>query len=670
MKNIFILLSFLFLVIQASGQAFNEDSLRKKIEASKADTNRVLMLGSLSTYYNHNQLDSGIHYVQQMIRLSQQLHYPYGEAWGLSILATSADRTGDFTKSFKIALSCLHFAEKLTYGRDEMITRAYTQMGVVNFLTGHNAEARLYLHQALYFAGRNYRDEASYYQIYAHLANACRRQALSDTNATRRQMLLDSAVYYINKAYALSHHSDEIFFQPYVRNCEGEINEALGRTEAAKEFYRDAIIQGIRINHLFQLSYSYSQMSNLFNKSGGLDSAIYFAKKSLELSQKFFYGPFIPDAALRLSVAFEKIHQPDSALKYLKIMMDVKEKVMNQTKQQQFQLLDFEEQQRQEKAALAEQQYRVKVRTFVLIGGVIFLLLLLSLLYRNNRNKQKSNRQLLAKTTELEEAMHNLRETQAQLIQSEKMASLGELTAGIAHEIQNPLNFVNNFSEVSKELLDEMKTELDNGNAGDAKEIANDVIQNLEKINHHGKRAGDIVKGMLLHSQKSTGQKEPTDINALCDKYLRLAYQSIKAKDKDFNAEIPIAIGTDFDETIGEINIIPQDIGRVLLNLYNNAFYAVSKRQEALGKEFLPTVSVSTKQSGNSLLITVNDNGNGIPEKIKEKIFQPFFTTKPTGSGTGLGLSLSYDIVKAHGGELKVETKEDEGTKFVIQLPA
>ena len=274
----------------------------------------------------------------------------------------------------------------------------------------------------------------------------------------------------------------------------------------------------------------------------------------------------------------------------------------------------------------------------------------------------------------LTKSLEELKAAQAQLIQSEKMASLGELTAGIAHEIQNPLNFVNNFSEVSKELLDEMKTELDLGNTADAKEIANDVIQNLEKITHHGKRAADIVKGMLQHSRSSSGVKEPTDINALCDEYLRLSYHGLRAKDKSFNATIK----TYFDESIEKINIIPQDIGRVILNLLTNAFYVVDEKKKTCqaepveaGDAYEPTVSISTKKAGDKVLISVRDNGNGIPPKILDKIFQPFFTTKPTGQGTGLGLSLSYDIItKGHGGELKVETKEGDGTTFIIKLPA
>ena len=266
----------------------------------------------------------------------------------------------------------------------------------------------------------------------------------------------------------------------------------------------------------------------------------------------------------------------------------------------------------------------------------------------------------------LEKSLEELKAAQAQLIQSEKMASLGELTAGIAHEIQNPLNFVNNFSEVNKELAEELKSELAVGNLQSATEIAGDLQENSEKINHHGKRADAIVKGMLQHSRKSEGKKEPTDINALCDEYVRLAYHGLRAKDNSFNAKLE----TQFDDSIGKINIMPQDFGRVILNLINNAFYAVNeKRQQTADNSFEPAVSISTKKINDKVEIKVEDNGNGIPGSIKEKIFQPFFTTKPTGQGTGLGLSLSYDIVKAHGGELKVETKEGEGSSFIIQLP-
>ena len=265
----------------------------------------------------------------------------------------------------------------------------------------------------------------------------------------------------------------------------------------------------------------------------------------------------------------------------------------------------------------------------------------------------------------LQQSLDELKATQAQLIQSEKMASLGELTAGIAHEIQNPLNFVNNFSEVSKELLEEMLEEIQNGDMEEVNAIAQDVIQNLEKINHHGKRADGIVKGMLQHSRTSSGEKEATDINVLVDEYLRLAYHGLRAKDKSFSA----ALETHFDDSIKQLNIAPQDIGRVVLNLITNAFYAVNEKKKSQKEGYEPKVTVETKKVKNNIQIQVSDNGNGIPKKVLKKVFQPFFTTKPTGQGTGLGLSLSYDIIKAHGGDIKVNTKENEGTAFIITLP-
>jgi len=275
---------------------------------------------------------------------------------------------------------------------------------------------------------------------------------------------------------------------------------------------------------------------------------------------------------------------------------------------------------------------------------------------------------------ELQKTLEDLKSTQTLLIQSEKMASLGELTAGIAHEIQNPLNFVNNFSEVNGELISELVDEVDKGNTEEVKAIANDIKDNSEKINHHGKRADAIVKGMLEHSKTSTGKKDLTDINKLVDEYLRLAYHGLRAKDKSFNAEIK----TDFDESIDKLNVVPQDIGRVLLNLFNNAFYTAMQKQKDLTgssnlsgqQHYVPTVTIVTKKAGDKVEIRVKDNGSGIPQNIVDKIFQPFFTTKPTGQGTGLGLSLAYDIVKAHGGEIMVESKEGEGSEFVIQLPA
>jgi signal transduction histidine kinase/ligand-binding sensor domain-containing protein len=300
---------------------------------------------------------------------------------------------------------------------------------------------------------------------------------------------------------------------------------------------------------------------------------------------------------------------------------------------------------------------------------LLFLGLLWSFIYYRSRKLRRENRILEEKvshrTEQLKQSLEELKSTQSQLIQSEKMASLGELTAGIAHEIQNPLNFVNNFSEMNKELLAEMNEEIQKGNYDEVKALAKDVTENEEKINHHGKRADAIVKGMLQHSRTKSGMKEPTDINALAEEYLRLVYYGLRAKNNSFHA----ILHTEFDNAVGRINIIPQDIGKVFLNIYNNSFYAISEKKKKVREGYDPTVSIITKKINDKVEIKIRDNGNGIPVRLVDKIFQPFFTTKPAGEGTGLGLSLSYDILKAHGGEIKVNTRENEFTEITIYLP-
>ncbi len=371
---------------------------------------------------------------------------------------------------------------------------------------------------------------------------------------------------------------------------------------------------------------------------------------------------------LLLADIYEVLGKKDSAYKYLRKYQDllIASRKLENTRQI-FELQinsivrDSEEQisQLEQESLLKEQKNKnQRLLIFSTIGALLSTLLILFILYKNNKSKQKTN-------SVLEQTLSNLKSAQSQLIQSEKMASLGELTAGIAHEIQNPLNFVNNFSEVNSELIAEMKQEIDKGNLQEVKSIADSIDENEQKIIVHGKRADAIVKNMLQHSRSSSGQNEPTDINALCNEYLKLSYHGLRAKDKSFNATMK----TDFDNSIGKINIIPQDIGRVVLNLINNAFYAVDEKRKSGIENYEPTVLVSTTREKDKIEIKVKDNGKGIPQNVLDKIFQPFFTTKPTGQGTGLGLSLSYDIVKAHGGELRVATKEGEGSEFTIQLP-
>jgi signal transduction histidine kinase len=384
-----------------------------------------------------------------------------------------------------------------------------------------------------------------------------------------------------------------------------------------------------------------------------------------------------------------------NAYTYQALYFEYRDSILNTEVKNKSNLLQYNYDLEKKQAQIEALNHQRKLQRFFLAGALTvlgFIIILAIVLYRNNRQKHKANIQLQNQKEVIEEqrneadkTLKQLQRTQAHLIQSEKMASLGELTAGIAHEIQNPLNFVNNFSELNKELLNEMKDEIEKGNVNGVKSIAGAVISNEEKINHHGKRADAIVKSMLQHSRSAVSVKEQTDINRLTDEYLQLAYHNWHAKDKSLPggvAEFTASLKTDYDESIEKINVVPQDIGRVLLNIINNAFYSVSEKKNALTLRqaqnepgsaeqlFEPTVSISTKKLSDKVEIKVSDNGNGIPQNIVDKIFQPFFTTRPTGQGIGLGLSLSYDIVKAHGGELKVNASGSGGAEFIIQLPA
>ena len=419
----------------------------------------------------------------------------------------------------------------------------------------------------------------------------------------------------------------------------------------ALSYYRQGVRAVIKLNDYRVGADLNIKIANFYKKKNQLDSAIYFAKEGLSIAQKLSYKNRIMAASNILAEIYES-KEPKEAIRYYKIFSAARDSLYSNEKMQALQTMTFDEQERQFEIETAKTAFKNKVNQYLFIAGLSMFLIISLILFRNNRQKQKANQIL-------EKILLKLKSTQAQLIQSEKLASLGELTAGIAHEIQNPLNFVNNFSEVSSELVAEMNEELDKGEIKEAKEIANDLKQNLEKINLHGKRASSIVKGMLEHSSTSTGVKELTDINKLSDEYLRLSYHGLRAKDKTFNSDYT----TEFAENLPKISVIPQDIGRVILNLINNAFWAVKTIEK-------PLVIVKTEQKDNQIVIKVSDNGTGMSEATKAKIFQPFFTTKPTGQGTGLGLSLSYDIItKAHGGSIEVESVEGEGTEFVVKLP-
>ena len=420
----------------------------------------------------------------------------------------------------------------------------------------------------------------------------------------------------------------------------------------------------------------YSSMGSILILQKRYAEAIPFYENAFKsLNETNGFGVDIGNSYKELSECYEQNNNYSKALSAFKKYAEIEDSVRSKDNIQKATELSmnytFQKKQEIADAVQAKKNAEAKTSQLLLIGGLVFMLVLVGGTWMAFRNKQKANQILEKQKSEIQSTLTQLKTTQAQLIQSEKMASLGELTAGIAHEIQNPLNFVNNFSEVNKELVAELNDEIDKANYKEAKSIAINIKENEEKINHHGKRADAIVKNMLQHSRSGSSQKEAIDINSLCDEYLRLSYHGLRAKDKSFNAEFR----GDFDKSIGKVNLVTQDIGRVLLNLYNNAFYTVNERRKNTGESlpagqagYQPAVSVITRNLDDKIEIIVKDNGKGISKNVIDRIFQPFFTTKPTGEGTGLGLSLSYDIIKAQGGDIKVESTEGAGTTFTIQL--
>jgi signal transduction histidine kinase len=444
----------------------------------------------------------------------------------------------------------------------------------------------------------------------------------------------------------------------------------MGQAEKARKISEKAIAIADSSGQPFNMSQANASMGYLLLTEEKWKKAIPFYESAFEaVKDADIFTPNIGMLYKELSSCYENTGSYSKALNLYKQYSVISDSVWSKENIQKATEMamnfEFEKKEQFTKARQAAKDEIAHTRQLALIIGLVLSFIIIIGALFAFYQKQKAHALLRQQKKEIETTLTKLKDTQSQLIQSEKMASLGELTAGIAHEIQNPLNFVNNFSEVSNELIDEMNEEIAKGDLDEAKIIASDVKQNLEKIHHHGKRAEAIVKGMLQHSRSSSRAKEPTDINALADEYLRLAYHGLRAKDKSFNAKIE----TDFDEDIGQINVVAQNIGRVVLNLITNAFYTVKEKKQEHPEDYEPTVFVSTKKLGNQIEINVKDNGKGITDEVKDKILQPFFTTKPAGQGTGLGLSLSYDIIKAHGGKLQIETTEGEGSIFTIIIP-
>jgi two-component system NtrC family sensor kinase len=661
------------------------DSMMVVLKKSTDDTMRMSIEAALSPYYFDKNLDSSIYFGQQSLIIANKLKFKLWKAFINNSIGYALFQKGNYISALQLLLDALKISgdeesEQNIWGisafydtadahkaRMNVLAYSHLNLAFVYSVAG-NSDQQLASYLDGIKIGESINDHATVGIFKMNLARFYREKNKLDSGLITDQ----SALYNLNSVGLIKYIG-------VVLSGIGDIYTAKGNYDSAAAYYRE----GIRLNTKYELErgvlLSYKSMAKLFVITGNIDSAIFYAKAGIKLGRQLNATANLYEIYTTLSAAYNLRAQNDSAYFYLKIADALKDSLYNKQKINQFKDIGFNQQFHQQEVENQHIQYQNKIRMYAMLAGIAVFILIAFLLYRINYSRRKANELLQKQKQEIEEQKKNvevtlseLKAAQSQLIQSEKMASLGELTAGIAHEIQNPLNFVNNFSEVNNELIEELKSEKLNLNSEEQDEILNDIFKNNEKINHHGKRADAIVKGMLQHSRTSTGKKELTDINALADEYLRLTYHGIKAKDRDFNATMK----THFDKSIDTVNIIPQDIGRVLLNLYNNAFYAVNEKKKNAGESYQPLVTVRTSMThplggrGAEVVITISDNGNGIPQKIIGKIFQPFFTTKPTGEGTGLGLSLSYDIItKAHGGEIKVETKEGEGTEFLIKLP-
>jgi len=687
-----------------TAQTKNLAQLKQRLHALEGrnnhsiDTAYINAVNRVAFLYADQYPDSAFAILKDIPAQSEELGYYRGETESYNILGNALQTKGDFDsalqyyerayqladkKNYKNMLPALlgnigiiylnkgnypvslqKFYESLKYAEaanDKLLIRSsLNNIGTIHFYQGKMDEAEKAYQKTLALS-QKLTDTANMILSYNNLGEV----SLEQNNPAK-------ALRYLTSAYNLALLKNVPDMLVAVTNTLGDTYYRLDSTREAISYFTTALRLSKELGNARATCKALLGLAKVQNKQGLFKEALANGLQALRSAEEMGQAQLLRDAYEIVAGIYEKMDDGNKAIKYYrkyKLYADSLTSIESEKAAANYKAgYEFSKKELEYERRSLQQRWFI----FSVCAALFSLLIILGLIIRNRKhltrsfeNLQHKNEIIEKQKIKAEETLVKLKATQSQLIQSEKMASLGDLTAGIAHEIQNPLNFVNNFSEVSNELLDEMNVELSKGNYDDAKEIANDVKQNLEKINHHGKRADAIVKGMLQHSRSRSGQKEPTTINKLADEYLRLAYHGLRAKDKSFNATLK----TDYDETVGNINIIPQDIGRVILNLITNAFYAVDEKKRSGIENYEPTVSVSTKKINDNVFISVKDNGNGIPQKVLDKIFQPFFTTKPTGQGTGLGLSMSYDIVKAHGGDLNVETKEGEGSKFIISIP-
>ncbi|HEX5152486.1 MAG TPA: ATP-binding protein [Parafilimonas sp.] len=657
MKIFFSILVLMLTVAFANAQYDSIAIIRQKLAAQPSDSEKIELMRRLGFQYQFIKPDSAIYYYHLALELAERNGFKTQALTVTQSIARFMAQRGDYAEAFRLSNQSIEQAAALKdtlrmWFSVRQLLWLYTGLGDYGNAMEY-ADRLLLLTQSPTINGLKNPG------IYHEMASRYKGDVFNIVHED------DSASFFYAQALHFAKKAKEPLNLAMSALSIGDFYFEKDNYDSASYYYRLCMPVAVQSLRTDLKMHCQGGMAKIFLKEMNLDSALSNAGTVFKDAVGLPDSAVMKNASFLLSDIYNKKGNVDSAYKYLQYAVTIEGLLSEQEKEKNVREMLFREklqqQQKEQQRNEAEQKYRSNIKIYSLAAGAFVLAFIAILFYRNSKQKQRD-------ALKIQESYNKLQSTQQQLIQQEKMASLGELTAGIAHEIQNPLNFVNNFSEVNNELVDEMVMEFLNGNANAGLEIAEELKQNNEKINHHGKRADAIVKGMLQHSKQSSGKKESTDINALCDEYLRLSYHGMRARDKSFNAEIK----TDFDGSIGKINIVPQDIGRVLLNLFNNAFYAVNEKKksyELSTMSYEPLVSVQTKKLNDKVEIRVKDNGNGIPQNIVDKIFQPFFTTKPTGSGTGLGLSLAYDIIKAHGGEIKVESRENIGSIFIINLP-
>jgi len=644
MKKWILFCSLLLCTAILFGQHDRIDRLKQALAAATDEVSKVNYLDSLGDEYVFNDPDSTVKYSMQGLELARKINDENGEVQVLWNLAFGLSNLGNYTDALEYYYQDIALAGKL-----------------------HDSSRLVWAYLALSDCYRNQSDFSNEFKSIGEARRWLRGNDPDLHTLYDRVISIyfveinhpDSALIYAYRAMPLS--TDWI----YMNYVLGSAYEQLGKDSTSLSFFRKAITLSDTADHKNLIDY-YNAISLLFWRQSRMDSAIYYAKMILGGGLNRYYPIGVMRASGLLAQIYETQKKTDSAFKYLKLTNTLKDSLFSQQKTRAAQSFAFNQQFREQELIRQKEQDASRLRWYGALASAGIILFVSGLLYRNNRQQKKAFKKLEKAQRQTERTLAELKKAQQQLIHSEKMASLGELTAGIAHEIQNPLNFVNNFSEVNQELIDELQEELRCGRLQTAIGISDDIRINEQKISQHGKRADGIIKGMLQHSRSGTGQKEPADINALADEYLRLCYHGLRAREKGFN----VILETELGGTLPYATIVVQDIGRVLLNLFNNALYSMLQKVRKGGADYKPVLKLTTAMAGDWIEIRVRDNGSGIPIHVLEKIFNPFFTTKPAGEGTGLGLSLSYDIItKGHGGTIEAVTGEGVFAEFIIRLP-